>query len=147
MYGYQGEVHVGIQNAVWSPFAQEGLKDWEALARPSQLEPEKHRHEYADEAHKHSRNKELLRDHFVIGRENILRPEVVYRMLVVIVALCVSRIVCVCVVCHNEILYRVLLQRFSYGLLFRKPLSVLLFGLYHNVHLHVVVSRSAYLIA
>jgi len=60
-------------------------------------------------------------------------------MLVVIVALCVSRIVCVCVVCHNEILYLVL-QRFSYGLLFRKPLSVLFFGLYHNVHLHVVVS-------
>ena len=84
----------------------------------------------------------------MIGRENILRPEVIDWMLVVIMALCVSRIVCVflCVVCHNEILYLVL-QRFSYGLLFRKPLSILFFGLYHNIHLHIEVTRSTYLIA
>jgi len=99
----QREVHVRVHHPVGGPLTEEGLQNGEALARPSQLKAEQHGHKYPNDAHEHSRYQELLGNHLVIDREDVLRPEVVYVMLVIVVVV-VSVIVSVVVsvVGHNS---------------------------------------------
>jgi hypothetical protein len=52
------------------------------LIGPSQLQTEQQGHTHPDDTHNNSRNQELLGDHLVIHRENVLADE---RFLVMVV--------------------------------------------------------------
>jgi hypothetical protein len=75
------------------------------LIRPCQLQAEEHGHKDTHNAHEHTCDEELLPDHFMVHGEDVLRPEVFYVMLVIVI---VSVVVTVFVRSHRVSLFNVL---------------------------------------
>ena len=80
--GDQGQVGIAIQHTAWGPLPEECFENGKALTWPSQLQSEKNRKHHCNDAHKHRSYQELLRDHLVILRKDVLRNEALFVMCV-----------------------------------------------------------------
>ena len=83
MNGDQGQVRIAIQDTVRRPLAQESLEDGKAFTGPAQLQSEEYRQHNGYNAHHNGGHQELLGDHLVIVRENVLRDEAFFVMMCV----------------------------------------------------------------
>jgi len=63
-----------VQQSVWCPsIAQEEVQNLKLLAWPTQLKAEENGKQYRYHTHENGRDKELLRNHLMVLREDVFR--------------------------------------------------------------------------
>ncbi len=84
MKGNKRQVKSRIELSVLAPFSQNAFQELELRVGPAKLKPEDHRHAHRQKRHEYRSYQELLGDHLMVGGEDILRPESLFVMIVMI---------------------------------------------------------------